>query len=217
MILAIDTAMLFSSVAVLERGEVIFAEAGTSLRSHAEELGPMLQRAIGERADELTSVVVGRGPGSFAGLRVGLVAGQTIGWALDLPVIGVCTLDAIAMNANSRFTGYVVTDARRLELYYGRYLAGKRQSGPEVASRERLLELVGSNEVVGDVDLMAATDRKASGKTSVDPRSLAAVALAAVAGQVTDPPRPYYVRAPDISEPAPAKSMFGSKNTGDQS
>ena len=76
---------------------------------------------------EVTDVAVGVGPGPFTGLRVGLVTAQVLGHVLDVPVHGVCSLDALALAAvrcgtvTEQETFCVATDARRREVYWGRY------------------------------------------------------------------------------------------------
>lgn len=213
MILAIDTALIFSVVSVSDEGEVIFAESGTQARSHAEELGPMLDRAIGGRSGFVEGrsgfvekVVVGRGPGSFTGLRVGLVAAQTIGWALSVPVVGVCSLDAIAAAADPDFTGFVVTDARRMELHWAYYVDGYRRDGPEVEERRDVRDRIGTGSVVGDTHLLDESDRRAKGNTQVFAESLGLVASRVDVAGSQDPARPYYLRSPDISPPSAPKS-----------
>ena len=227
MILAIDTALIFSVVSVSDEGEVIFAESGTQARSHAEELGPMLDRAIGGRSGfvegrsgfvegrsefveghsgSVEKVVVGRGPGSFTGLRVGLVAAQTIGWALSVPVVGVCSLDAIAAAADPDFTGFVVTDARRMELHWAYYVDGYRRDGPEVEERRDVRDRIGTGSVVGDTHLLDESDRRAKGNTQVFAESLGLVASRVDVAGSQDPARPYYLRSPDISPPSAPKS-----------
>lgn len=215
MILAIDTALGFSVVSVIDKSEVIFAETGAHLRSHAEELGPMLDRAIGGRKESVEKVVVGRGPGSFTGLRVGLVAGQTIGWALSVPVVGVCSLDAIAVSASVGFTGFVVTDARRMELYWANYVEGTRQEGPGVDVRHDVRDRIRGARVVGDVQLLDEPSRRAKGDSQVSAESLALVASRVDQSGSENPARPYYLRTPDITPPSPAKSPLARPVSAD--
>ena len=74
-------------------------------------------------------VVVGMGPGPFTGLRVGISFAHTFGLARNIPVIGVCSLDAIAIDQDE-YT--VAIDARRKEIYWARYKDGVRIEGPSV-------------------------------------------------------------------------------------
>ena len=77
---------------------------------------------------DLGAVVTGLGPGPFTGLRVGIVTAAALADARGLPVIGVCSLDAVGSGART-----VVTDARRKEVYWAAYdAAGARVEGPAV-------------------------------------------------------------------------------------
>ena len=74
------------------------------------------------------------GPGPFTGLRVGIVTALTLADARGLPVVGVCSLDAVGSGART-----VVTDARRKEVYWAAYAAdGRRTEGPGVVRPEDL-------------------------------------------------------------------------------
>src|SRR6476469_7494415 len=107
---------------------------------HGEQLAPLIEQALGQAGivrQDLTAIAVGVGPGPFTGLRVGLVTARTLGFVLDVPVYGVCSLDALALEAVE--TGavavpfVVATDARRKEVYLAAYDAdGSRTSGPAV-------------------------------------------------------------------------------------
>ena len=70
------------------------------------------------------------GPGPFTGLRVGIAFAQTFALARNIPVIGVCSLDAIKVD-QSEYT--VAIDARRKEIYWASYKAGVRVDGPTVS------------------------------------------------------------------------------------
>jgi tRNA threonylcarbamoyl adenosine modification protein YeaZ len=137
LILALDTATAAVTAGVVRRDGsecVALAERVTvDARAHAERLTPNVVAALadaGLRMADLDAVVVGCGPGPFTGLRAGMATAAAYGHALDIPVHGVCSLDAIGV----RTTGdiLVVTDARRREIYWARYLDGVRTDGPAV-------------------------------------------------------------------------------------
>ncbi len=98
---------------------------------------------------EIEAIAVGLGPGSFTGLRVGVASARGLGAALGLPVIGVCTLDALARGIEAPAAGrprLALLDARRGELFAALYGgSGERLWGPWVggpgALCERLAEL----------------------------------------------------------------------------
>ncbi len=137
LILAIDTATpaVTAGVVRLEGADcVTLAERVTvDARAHAERLTPNVLAALADAAltmADLDAVVVGCGPGPFTGLRAGMATAAAYGHALDIPVHGVCSLDAIG----GRTTGdtLVVIDARRREVYWARYRDGVRTGGPAV-------------------------------------------------------------------------------------
>jgi tRNA threonylcarbamoyl adenosine modification protein YeaZ len=71
------------------------------------------------------------GPGPFTGLRVGIAFAQSFALARDIPVRGVCSLDAIAAQINE--SDFIITvDARRKEVYWARYTNGVRVGQPAV-------------------------------------------------------------------------------------
>ncbi|WP_264033631.1 tRNA (adenosine(37)-N6)-threonylcarbamoyltransferase complex dimerization subunit type 1 TsaB, partial [Mycobacterium interjectum] len=137
LVLALDTSTpaVTAGLVRLERGvHTVLAERVTvDARAHAERLTPNALAALADAAltmADLDAVVVGCGPGPFTGLRAGMATAAAYGHALDIPVRGVCSLDAIGV----RTTGdvLVVTDARRREVYWARYRDGFRTAGPAV-------------------------------------------------------------------------------------
>jgi len=137
LILAIDTATPAVTAGVVRAdaaGVHTLAERVTvDARAHAERLTPNIVAALadsGVAKTDLDAVVVGCGPGPFTGLRVGMATAAAFAHALDIPVHGVCSLDAIGVHTTG--TVLVVTDARRREVYWARYRDGARIDGPAV-------------------------------------------------------------------------------------
>ena len=98
MILAIDTSTANCSVALFaDGGALIDAHDEVIGRGHAEQLVPMIERLLAGRTP--TEILIGCGPGSFTGLRVGLAAahGMAIGW--DIPLAGMSSLALLAAGA----------------------------------------------------------------------------------------------------------------------
>lgn len=124
-ILAIEASSLASSAAVLS-DDVIKAESFVCNKlTHSETLMPMIDRTISDSGltmQDMDAVAVTKGPGSFTGLRIGSATAKGLAEALDIPVIEVPTVDALAMNM-AFFDGLIVPlmDARRNETYTGIY------------------------------------------------------------------------------------------------
>jgi tRNA threonylcarbamoyladenosine biosynthesis protein TsaB len=157
----------------------------------------VLREAGAERHD-VTAVAVGAGPGPFTGLRVGLVTARTLGWALEIPVYAVCSLDVLAVEAVS--TGAVAgpfavaTDARRKEVYLATYSeTGERLTGPVV---DKPATLATDGPVVGEGALLYAADFPiAVGPTRPSAGWLART-VAEERAELLDP-EPLYLRRPD--------------------
>lgn len=124
-ILAIDSSGLVAGVAVAE-DDTLLAEYTTNYKkTHSQTLLPMLdevKRMIELDLSSLDAIAVAAGPGSFTGLRIGSATAKGLGLALDKPLIGVPTVDALAMNLYGA-EGYIcpIMDARRSQVYTGIY------------------------------------------------------------------------------------------------
>jgi len=131
--LAFDTATDVATSALVWDGEVL-GELRSKPVSVLEGVDALFRRG-GVRATQLEGIVVGTGPGSFTGLRMGLASARALSFALDAPVAGVSTLAALAAGSPGSFP---VIDARRGEVFV---LDGEaRVCRPEdVAARGRRL------------------------------------------------------------------------------
>ena len=127
--LAIDTSTSRSCVAIIEDGKVLYSGFRDGATAHGPSLPALVQEALA--ASDVDEVVVGMGPGPFTGLRVGIAFAQSFALARQIPVRGVCSLDAIA--AQIKENDFIITvDARRKEVYWARYTNGARISDPAV-------------------------------------------------------------------------------------
>jgi len=97
--LAIDTSSSITSVALSHRGELLVSLTWQTARNHTTELLPNLVYLLQQAKVELGSVdaiIVAKGPGSFNGLRVGISTAKGLSSALDIPLLGVSTLESEA-------------------------------------------------------------------------------------------------------------------------
>ena len=98
-ILALDTSTLVSSVAVATSNKLLAELTVETRLTHSETLMPHIEQVLAmadiDRKD-LAGVAVSIGPGSFTGLRIGLATAKAMAYALDLPLLGVPTMEALA-------------------------------------------------------------------------------------------------------------------------
>ena len=127
--LAIDTATSRTIVGIIDGDKVLFEGSHEGATEHGFAITELVTNALAV-CPKPDQVVVGMGPGPFTGLRVGITFAHTFAMAREIPVIGVCSLDAIAIE-ESEYT--VAIDARRKEIYWATYKDGKRILGPEVS------------------------------------------------------------------------------------
>jgi tRNA threonylcarbamoyladenosine biosynthesis protein TsaB len=187
-IFAFDTATSVATCSLV-RGDEASAEVRTEARLVLQAADALL-RAAGIEPRALDGVVVGTGPGSFTGIRIGLATARGLALGLGVPIAGVSTLHAYGR-------GRPVIDARRGEVF---------TEGPSV-SRPDEIDVAGSR-LVGDGavryrELFEA--RGAEVPPDDDPAHLpAAHLLVALAGSFgsADEVEPLYLRLPD-AKPSP--------------
>ena len=203
-ILAIDTSA-GTSVALAHGGKLLAEYNSEDNMKHAERIGAAIAsvlRDAGLKSSQIKTVVVGRGPAPFTGLRVGIAAAIAFAEGVGAPLFGVCSLDAIALAAEHTDGSsplLVTSDARRSEVYWALYAGlsknGRplRTQGPAVAKPAALEEL-----------LQAEGIRPVRAVGAISAANLAKVfeleQLDAVADRDVSA---LYLRAPDAAEPKP--------------
>jgi tRNA threonylcarbamoyladenosine biosynthesis protein TsaB len=128
LILGIETSTRQVSCALGGGGGVLASFTASRQQQHTEMLAPAIQhitRAAGVALADIDVVAVGLGPGLFTGLRVGVATGQALAQALEVPVVGVPTLDVVAHRLRAAGRSLLVAmDARRSELFWACFRPG---------------------------------------------------------------------------------------------
>jgi len=202
-VLALDTATDIATACVAADG-VVLAEGALGPERYAAqrilELADELLAEARTRLDELDAVVVGTGPGSFTGLRIGIAAARGLGLALGVPVAGVSTLDALRAGAGPH--GYAVIDARRGEVF-----AAGPDLGPAVLRPADLADRLPAGALaVGDgalryADVLDGAQVPPAADPRHAPRASHHAALAAEGGYASSS-EPRYLRRPDAEPEA---------------
>ncbi|MCR4408510.1 MAG: tRNA (adenosine(37)-N6)-threonylcarbamoyltransferase complex dimerization subunit type 1 TsaB [Anaerolineae bacterium] len=126
MLVAIDTATRFASLALYDGLVVRAEESWQSSDNHTVELMPSLVRMMARQhvsVQALRGVAVALGPGSFTGLRIGLAVAKGLALAQDIPLLGVPTLDVLAyIHAGQRLPICAVVRAGRGRVCAGHYV-----------------------------------------------------------------------------------------------
>lgn len=102
MLLAVDTATRYASLALYDASGVLSERTWRSGLNHSREVAPAIAAMLAQQGatpSALEAVAVTQGPGSFTGLRIGISVAKGLCLALGIPIIGVPTLDVVAYAA----------------------------------------------------------------------------------------------------------------------
>jgi len=128
LILNIETATTVCSASISDKEKVIAYKELNGGYTHAENLHVYIKEIIKEAAidfDQLDAIAVSKGPGSYTGLRIGVSAAKGLAYALEIPLIGVDTLQIMTITALTETESEAVycpmIDARRMEVYTAVY------------------------------------------------------------------------------------------------
>jgi tRNA threonylcarbamoyladenosine biosynthesis protein TsaB len=154
-ILNIETSTTNCSVALSQNGIVVGIKEDNNLEySHAERLHVYIDEVLKvakTSTDQLEAIAVSKGPGSYTGLRIGVSAAKGLSYALNIPLISVPTLEALAHQIEIPKGAIVaMLDARRMEVYSAIYDANyneTRATEAEVLTPDSYQELLKSSIV----------------------------------------------------------------------
>jgi tRNA threonylcarbamoyladenosine biosynthesis protein TsaB len=126
MILAIDTSNNTLGIAIINEQEVIGEYITNLKKNHSVRVMPAIEYLLkdcGLAPANLQKIVVAKGPGSYTGVRIGVTIAKTLAWSLDIPLVGISSLEVLAAGPGRYFKGFIspLFDARRGQIYTGLY------------------------------------------------------------------------------------------------
>jgi tRNA threonylcarbamoyl adenosine modification protein YeaZ len=230
LVLAFDTSLdACSAAAVDATHDSCLAEIWEPMeRGHAEALAPMVQKVMEEAGlafTRLDRMAVTVGPGTFTGVRIGIAMARGLGLALNKPVVGVTTLEAISLNVEQNSEARPVAsviDARRGDFYLAVYSAlGATLVAPRAVQHAHALAFVPEGSLIAGpgadplLDLARAAGRDlTAAAVEALPRASRIARHAARLPTPSEPPRPLYLRAPD-AKPQDGTLAIGTATAGE--
>lgn len=121
-ILSIDTASNLCTVAILENKKCIKEIIVNDARNHSEKIMPVIEQALQETSLNLNNIdliVCDKGPGSFTGIRIGVGTVLAFQDSLNIPCIGISSLEALAYNVEQDGLICSLIDAKNNNVYFG--------------------------------------------------------------------------------------------------
>ena len=213
-ILAIDTALGAASACLFDAvsNEVLARETIWLDRGHDQAIIPLVDRVIADRGGPslIERIAVTVGPGSFTGIRVGISAARAIGLAVGVPVVGVSTLSAYVAPIMLEWSDGVAAaaiDARHGRIYVAALAGGAQIIAPRIAAPREAVRAMGSGplRLAGSSAAALAIEAWSMGVAAevVSDAKAPDIAFVARLGAAADPgsapPRPLYLKAPDVT------------------
>ncbi len=125
LILGIDTTTLVCSVGLVKDKQVVGEYTLNNKKTHSQRLLPLINQILidsGFNQKDLSGIAVTSGPGSFTGIRIGMATAKGLAQALEIPIIGIPTLDSIsAQFIHTESLVCPMLDARRNQVYTAIY------------------------------------------------------------------------------------------------
>ncbi|VAV89732.1 tRNA threonylcarbamoyladenosine biosynthesis protein TsaB [hydrothermal vent metagenome] len=212
-ILGLDTTQAACSAAIFNlSSRRICARVWEKMpRGHAEALPAIIAKTLDQAGlsfADITSLATSVGPGTFTGVRVGLSAARGFALALDLPLVGITSLEAIAAGVENyrQKTILAAFDARRDEVYVQLFDKGEPSQPPQLLDVKSAANLTGgrSVEVVGTASILLVEQNSALVLSQAsDLPDAAVVATLAARQESQDTVQPLYLRRADAKAQTP--------------
>ncbi|MCP5382536.1 MAG: tRNA (adenosine(37)-N6)-threonylcarbamoyltransferase complex dimerization subunit type 1 TsaB [Kordiimonadaceae bacterium] len=227
-ILAIDTTLGACSAALIKEGTITSYKCEVRVRGHVERLLPMIDEICEEsgiKISDIENIAVTVGPGTFAGVRIGLSAAKGMALALDIKVVPVTTLEAIICQFVEEEKGFkgkvaVAIDARRGEIYFQIFDVDKGTFKAISTAEAIPISKIGER-ITSDLDLLIGSGAEFLSGLKIlsskkynfpDALYIAQYAEKKLGFAVrSDDISPLYLRAPDAIKPAPLNMIVSNE------
>lgn len=185
--LAIDTSTRQSSLALFQGDELLVSQWLDQSLPTTQVITPTLKQLVDEvgwKPSELQLVLVAQGPGSFTGLRIGIMTAKTIAYVAGATTVGVNTLRAIASRSSQPISRlHVIMDAQRHQFFHGVYQQdeyGKfiEQEETHIVDQESFLASLAAGESITGPGLRNKVELVPAGVRVVDENDWASTAQA---------------------------------------
>ncbi len=196
-ILAIDTSTDHGSVALLTGGEMRLDENFVADRSHSSTLFAVLERAVA-LAPRVDQVVIGLGPGSYAGVRIAIATAIGLELGIGAELAGIPSVAALETDAADYIA---IGDARRETFYFTRVADGVCAEGPLLATEAELRERLAAHPALPVFTTAALSGFPAARIALPSAARIARLADAARGITATGDLEPIYLREPHITPP----------------
>lgn len=193
-------------VAAVINGDAVHSRAFETEREQAAKLMPMVQDVLAEASvafADIGLIVTTVGPGSFTGLRISLSAARTLGLALNVPVQGVSTFEAMVRSAVPESKAcLVVLESKRSDFYVQAFDGKKNPLGEATCMEpDALCDMIAANDYILCGDGLTRLGIAGAERKLLDPEILARAGLAIFLknGSKAQKPEPVYLRGADVS------------------
>ncbi|PKG22714.1 tRNA (adenosine(37)-N6)-threonylcarbamoyltransferase complex dimerization subunit type 1 TsaB [Niallia nealsonii] len=134
-VLAIDTSNFVLGISILDNDKIIGEYVTNLKKNHSVRAMPAIEQLMRDcdvKPKDLTKIVVANGPGSYTGVRIGVTIAKTLAWTLQIPLVGISSLEVLAASVGRYYDGSVspIFDARRGQVYTGLYRFSNNSSTP---------------------------------------------------------------------------------------
>jgi tRNA threonylcarbamoyladenosine biosynthesis protein TsaB len=217
LVLGFDCCFDSCSVAVFDGERIVASAFETMQRGQAERLPMMtaeILMAIGEGV-KITRIAVTTGPGTFTGVRIGLSFARAFALARGVPCIGISALEVVALANGANGVRAAAFPAAQ-GIYGAAYKEGAVLIPPSLLSADDFIAQLPEGQLAiagaGAADLAAALGQRAVVSEPRLPNAQDLARLAADRPALDNPPRPLYLRAPDIRPSKRALRAAGAPN-----